>query len=36
VRLNPPRRGEHTRDVLAGLGMGAGEIDALFASHAVA
>jgi crotonobetainyl-CoA:carnitine CoA-transferase CaiB-like acyl-CoA transferase len=36
VRLNPPRRGEHTRDVLAGLGMGAGEIDALFASRAVA
>jgi crotonobetainyl-CoA:carnitine CoA-transferase CaiB-like acyl-CoA transferase len=36
VRLNPPRRGEHTREVLAGVGMGKEEIDALLESHAVA
>jgi crotonobetainyl-CoA:carnitine CoA-transferase CaiB-like acyl-CoA transferase len=36
VRLNPPRRGEHTREVLAALGYAAGEIDSLLSSHAVA
>jgi crotonobetainyl-CoA:carnitine CoA-transferase CaiB-like acyl-CoA transferase len=36
VRLNPPKRGEHTRDVLAAIGMSEREIDALIESHAVA
>jgi crotonobetainyl-CoA:carnitine CoA-transferase CaiB-like acyl-CoA transferase len=36
TRLNPPRRGEHTRAVLESLGMSGTEIDALFASRAVA
>jgi crotonobetainyl-CoA:carnitine CoA-transferase CaiB-like acyl-CoA transferase len=36
VRLNPPKRGEHTRDVLAAIGMSAQEIDALIESGAVA
>jgi crotonobetainyl-CoA:carnitine CoA-transferase CaiB-like acyl-CoA transferase len=36
VRLQPPRAGEHTRPILAGLGYGAGEIDELIASAAVA
>jgi crotonobetainyl-CoA:carnitine CoA-transferase CaiB-like acyl-CoA transferase len=36
VRLNPPRRGEHTREVLSAVGFGAREIDALIESHAVA
>jgi crotonobetainyl-CoA:carnitine CoA-transferase CaiB-like acyl-CoA transferase len=36
TRLNPPRRGEHTRAVLESLGMDGAEIDALFASGAVA
>jgi crotonobetainyl-CoA:carnitine CoA-transferase CaiB-like acyl-CoA transferase len=36
VRLSPPRRGEHTREVLAGIGMSKEEIDALIESHAVA
>ncbi|HET9822252.1 MAG TPA: CaiB/BaiF CoA-transferase family protein [Burkholderiaceae bacterium] len=36
VRLNPPRRGEHTRSVLAGLGFGPAEIEALFAARCVA
>jgi crotonobetainyl-CoA:carnitine CoA-transferase CaiB-like acyl-CoA transferase len=36
VRLNPPRRGEHTREVLAAVGMSKQEIDALIESHAVA
>jgi crotonobetainyl-CoA:carnitine CoA-transferase CaiB-like acyl-CoA transferase len=36
VRLNPPRRGEHTREVLAGVGMTPGEIDALIEAQAVA
>jgi crotonobetainyl-CoA:carnitine CoA-transferase CaiB-like acyl-CoA transferase len=36
VRLNPPRRGEHTRDVLGAVGMNKQEIDALIESHAVA
>jgi len=36
VRLNPPHRGEHTRDVLAAIGMSAREIDALVEALAVA
>jgi crotonobetainyl-CoA:carnitine CoA-transferase CaiB-like acyl-CoA transferase len=36
VRLNPPRRGEHTREVLRRLDLSDGEIDALIESHAVA
>jgi crotonobetainyl-CoA:carnitine CoA-transferase CaiB-like acyl-CoA transferase len=36
VRLNPPRRGEHTREVLGMLDLSDREIDALIASHAVA
>ncbi len=36
VRLNPPRRGEHTRDVLSAVGLSSSEIDALIESHAVA
>jgi crotonobetainyl-CoA:carnitine CoA-transferase CaiB-like acyl-CoA transferase len=36
VRLNPPRRGEHTREVLKALGASEREIDALIASGAVA
>ena len=28
IRMQPPRKGEHTRDVLADLGFGATEIDA--------
>jgi crotonobetainyl-CoA:carnitine CoA-transferase CaiB-like acyl-CoA transferase len=36
VRLNPPRRGEHTREVLSAVGLGPGEIDALIEAHAVA
>jgi crotonobetainyl-CoA:carnitine CoA-transferase CaiB-like acyl-CoA transferase len=36
TRHNPPRRGEHTREVLAAVGYAPREIDALFASHAVA
>ena len=36
VRLQPPRKGEHTGAVLAGLGYGAAEIDALRSSAAVA
>ena len=36
VRLQPPRRGEHTADVLAGLGYDAVEIAALHAMAAVA
>ena len=36
VRLNPPRRGEHTREVLAAIGIAAREIDALVEAHAVA
>jgi crotonobetainyl-CoA:carnitine CoA-transferase CaiB-like acyl-CoA transferase len=35
-RMNPPMRGEHSREVLAALGYGAEEIEALFASQAVA
>jgi crotonobetainyl-CoA:carnitine CoA-transferase CaiB-like acyl-CoA transferase len=36
VRLNPPRRGEHTRQVLADVGYAPAEIDALQAIRAVA
>ena len=36
VRLNPPKRGEHTREVLAAIGIAAREIDALIESQAVA
>ncbi len=36
VRLNPPKRGEHTREVLAGVGLTPGEIDTLIESKCVA
>jgi crotonobetainyl-CoA:carnitine CoA-transferase CaiB-like acyl-CoA transferase len=36
VKLNPPRRGEHTREVLREVGLADAEIDALIESHAVA
>jgi crotonobetainyl-CoA:carnitine CoA-transferase CaiB-like acyl-CoA transferase len=36
ARLHPPRRGEHTREVLAALGYAAPEIESLYSSHAVA
>jgi crotonobetainyl-CoA:carnitine CoA-transferase CaiB-like acyl-CoA transferase len=36
VTRNPPRRGEHSREVLAASGLGGPEIDGLFASGAVA
>ena len=36
VKLNPPRRGEHTREVLREVGVTDAEIDALIESHAVA
>jgi crotonobetainyl-CoA:carnitine CoA-transferase CaiB-like acyl-CoA transferase len=36
VRLDPPRRGAHTRELLAGLGRSASEIDALLATGAAA
>jgi crotonobetainyl-CoA:carnitine CoA-transferase CaiB-like acyl-CoA transferase len=36
VQLNPPQRGEHTREVLKAVGLADGEIDALFESHSVA
>jgi crotonobetainyl-CoA:carnitine CoA-transferase CaiB-like acyl-CoA transferase len=36
VRLNPPRRGEHTREVLAALGYAQSDIGALIAARAVA
>jgi crotonobetainyl-CoA:carnitine CoA-transferase CaiB-like acyl-CoA transferase len=36
VRLNPPRRGEHTRQVLADIGLAEREIDALIEARAVA
>lgn len=36
VRLDPPRFGEHTQELLAGLGYAPGEIDALRARRAVA
>jgi crotonobetainyl-CoA:carnitine CoA-transferase CaiB-like acyl-CoA transferase len=36
VRLNPPKRGEHTRDVLEAAGFSNADIDALIESRAVA
>jgi len=36
VRLNPPKFGEHTLELLAGLGYAPGEIEALRTKHAVA
>ncbi|MBL8342093.1 MAG: CoA transferase [Rubrivivax sp.] len=36
VRLQPPRRGEHSRELLVGLGLDAGEIDRLASAGAVA
>jgi crotonobetainyl-CoA:carnitine CoA-transferase CaiB-like acyl-CoA transferase len=36
VKLNPPRRGEHSREVLRSIGMTDSEIDALIESKAVA
>jgi crotonobetainyl-CoA:carnitine CoA-transferase CaiB-like acyl-CoA transferase len=36
TRMNPPRRGEHTHDVLTSLGYGEAELAALFESKAVA
>ena len=36
VRLQPPKKGEHSRTLLAGLGFADGEIDALIAQGAVA
>jgi len=36
VRSDPPRQGEHTREVLASLGYSRGEIDRLYERHAVA
>jgi crotonobetainyl-CoA:carnitine CoA-transferase CaiB-like acyl-CoA transferase len=36
VKLNPPKRGEHTREVLRAIGLRDGEIDALFESKSVA
>jgi crotonobetainyl-CoA:carnitine CoA-transferase CaiB-like acyl-CoA transferase len=36
VRLHPPRLGEHTRELLAGLGYGAGEIEDLHRQGTVA
>jgi crotonobetainyl-CoA:carnitine CoA-transferase CaiB-like acyl-CoA transferase len=36
VRLDPPRLGAHTREVLQGIGYDDGEIDALVALHAIA
>jgi crotonobetainyl-CoA:carnitine CoA-transferase CaiB-like acyl-CoA transferase len=36
VRLDPPRFGAHTLELLRGLGYAAGEIEALRAAKAVA
>ncbi|HEX6019685.1 MAG TPA: CaiB/BaiF CoA-transferase family protein [Burkholderiaceae bacterium] len=36
VRLNPPQRGQHTREVLSAIGLATGEIDALVEQRAVA
>ena len=36
VRLQPPRKGEHTREVLGQLGYSASQIDGLFSNSAVA
>ncbi|TAM34242.1 MAG: CoA transferase [Burkholderiaceae bacterium] len=35
VRMHPPQLGEHTRELLSGLGYGAGEIDSLHTQAAV-
>jgi crotonobetainyl-CoA:carnitine CoA-transferase CaiB-like acyl-CoA transferase len=34
--LNPPRSGEHTREVLQGIGMNASQIEELISTKAVA
>ena len=36
VRLDPPRMGEHTRELLRSIGYEAAEIDSLHAQNAVA
>ncbi len=36
VRLDPPRMGEHTRELIAALGYSRTDIDSLFARHVVA
>jgi crotonobetainyl-CoA:carnitine CoA-transferase CaiB-like acyl-CoA transferase len=36
VRIDPPKLGEHTRELLAAIGCASAEIDALFAQRAVA
>jgi crotonobetainyl-CoA:carnitine CoA-transferase CaiB-like acyl-CoA transferase len=36
VRLDPPRLGQHTRELLAGIGLGEEEVDALLAKSVVA
>jgi crotonobetainyl-CoA:carnitine CoA-transferase CaiB-like acyl-CoA transferase len=36
VRIEPPRMGEHTREILASIGYDVAEIDSLYAQHAVA
>lgn len=36
VKLNPPMRGEHTREVLSAIGLADGEVDALIESRSVA
>jgi crotonobetainyl-CoA:carnitine CoA-transferase CaiB-like acyl-CoA transferase len=36
VRINPPTRGQHTREVLASIGLPSDQIDALIAGRAVA
>jgi crotonobetainyl-CoA:carnitine CoA-transferase CaiB-like acyl-CoA transferase len=36
VKLNPPKRGEHSREVLREIGLSDAEVDALIESHAVA
>jgi crotonobetainyl-CoA:carnitine CoA-transferase CaiB-like acyl-CoA transferase len=36
VRMHPPKMGEHTRELLAAIGYGPGQIDALIARAAVA
>jgi crotonobetainyl-CoA:carnitine CoA-transferase CaiB-like acyl-CoA transferase len=36
VRMDPPKIGEHTRELLAAIGYGTAEIDALISRAAVA
>ena len=36
VRLQPPKMGEHTRELLAGIGFDSAAIDGLYARHAIA